>query len=436
LEKFAHSVTLDSELCKGCTTCVKRCPMEAIRVRDKKAKIIKERCIDCGECIRVCPNHAKKAVVDTFDVLKNYDYTVALPAPTLYGQFKHLTDRNVLLTALKRIGFDDVFEVSVAAEAVSEATRRDMAEKKLPMPVISTACPAVLRIIRVRFPSLLPHLLKYHPPMEVAARWAKRLAVKKTGLPPERIGCIFISPCPAKATSMKVPLGTKESAVDAIISISEVYPKLLNAIKTVKEPENLARSGTVGVGWAVSGGECTGSKEPNYLAADGMENVIHILEALEDEKLTRVEFIELNACIGGCVGGVLTVENPFIARARLNRLMSAMTPVMPPEDIPIEELRWDDTVEYDPVLQLDSDVATAMDKLNRIKELEESFNGMDCGACGAPSCRALAEDIVGGWATEEQCIFLMREKLQKLLSSKSGEDSAENKQDNPENNNT
>ena len=43
------------------------------------------------------------------------------------------------------------------------------------------------------------------------------------------------------------------------------------------------------------------------------------------------------------------------------------------------------------------------------------ISGMDCGACGAPSCRALAEDIVGGWASEDQCIFLIREKLQHLL---------------------
>ncbi len=63
LEKFIHSVTLDKELCKGCINCIKRCPTEAIRVRDGKAHILNERCIDCGECIRICPHHAKKADV-------------------------------------------------------------------------------------------------------------------------------------------------------------------------------------------------------------------------------------------------------------------------------------------------------------------------------------------------------------------------------------
>ena len=64
-----HSVTLNKEKCKGCTACLKRCPTEAIRIRDGKAKILQELCIDCGECIKVCPYHAKKAVTDSFDAL-------------------------------------------------------------------------------------------------------------------------------------------------------------------------------------------------------------------------------------------------------------------------------------------------------------------------------------------------------------------------------
>ena len=60
MEQSTHSVMLDKELCMGCINCIKRCPTEAIRVRDGKAHILKERCIDCGECIRICPHHAKK----------------------------------------------------------------------------------------------------------------------------------------------------------------------------------------------------------------------------------------------------------------------------------------------------------------------------------------------------------------------------------------
>ena len=418
-EEYIHSVRLDAKLCKGCTACVKRCPTEAIRVREKKATIISERCVDCGECIRVCPEHAKKSVGDTLEVFEKFEYNIALPAPALYGQFPNLKSRNYVLTALKIIGFDDVFEVAVAAEAISAATHMELMSNRIPHPIICTACPAVLRIIRVRFPTLIPHLLDYHPPMELAAHWGRRLAMRKTGLPSDKIGCIFISPCPAKATSVKKPLATTRSSVDAVVPIADVYPKLHAAIRKIQTPENLVQASAIGVGWARSGGEGAASMEPNHLSASGVENTIHILEALEDDKLSNVDLIELNACDAGCVGGVLTIENPFIAKARLETLMRSIGPVLPTDACPVCDMRWDKQIEYDPVLLLDPDVNVAMTKMEQIKNLLERFNGMDCGACGAPSCRALAEDIVQGLATEDHCIFVIREKLQERLDAKS-----------------
>ena len=89
MERFYHSVTLDVDKCVGCTNCIKRCPTEAIRVREGKAIITPERCIDCGVCIRVCPHHAKKAKFDHLEMLNRFTYNIALPAPSLYGQFRH-----------------------------------------------------------------------------------------------------------------------------------------------------------------------------------------------------------------------------------------------------------------------------------------------------------------------------------------------------------
>ena len=112
---FFHSVTLDREKCHGCINCVKRCPTEAIRVRNGKAQIITERCIDCGECIRVCPHHAKQATFDSFSAIDRFPYKVALPAPALYGQFNNLDDVDPVIGALELMGFDEVFEVARAA---------------------------------------------------------------------------------------------------------------------------------------------------------------------------------------------------------------------------------------------------------------------------------------------------------------------------------
>ena len=157
--KFFHSVYLDEDLCQGCVNCIKRCPTEAIRVWDGKAHILKQFCIDCGECVRICSHHAKRIRRDSLDVLSQYEYTVALPPPSLYAQFNNLEDVNILLTALLYLGFDDVYEVPAAAEMVSAAARAYVSEHREDWPYISTACPTVVRLIRIRFPNLIDHLL-------------------------------------------------------------------------------------------------------------------------------------------------------------------------------------------------------------------------------------------------------------------------------------
>ena len=139
--KFFHSVYLDEDLCQGCVNCIKRCPTEAIRVWDGKAHILKQFCIDCGECVRICSHHAKRIRRDSLDVLSQYEYTVALPPPSLYAQFNNLEDVNILLTALLYLGFDDVYEVPAAAEMVSAAARAYVSEHREDWPYISTACP-------------------------------------------------------------------------------------------------------------------------------------------------------------------------------------------------------------------------------------------------------------------------------------------------------
>ena len=418
MERYFHSVTLDADKCCGCTNCIKRCPTEAIRVRNGKAQIISERCIDCGECIRVCPHHAKKATSDPLSIIENKKYKIAIPAPALFGQFNNLDDIDVVLTGLKEMGFDHVFEVSRGAELVSEATRRLMAEGKLQRPVISSACPAVVRLIRVRFPDLCAHVLPMDSPMEITARLAKKEAVEKTGLPMEEIGAYFITPCAAKVTDVKEPIGSGRSWVDGAISISEIFPKLSHVMDKLEQIEPIGCSGLIGVSWAGSGGEAAALLNEKYLAADGVENIIRVLEELEDERLRELDFVELNACSGGCVGGVLTVENAYVAKARLQRLRKYL-PVscnhLEKDFLP--KMMWTDELEFAPVLNLSNDLEEAMRMMEEIDRICAELPGLDCGSCGAPSCRALAEDMVRGEARKSDCIFVLREQIQDMAST-------------------
>lgn len=418
MDNYFAAVHLDKDLCKGCINCIKRCPTQAIRVRNGKAVITKEFCINCGECIRICPHHAKLAVYDSLDVLDKYEYTVALPAPSLYGQFNNLKDINIVLTALKYMGFHDVYEVSAAAEFASEVSRRYVKEHPEKWPIISTACPSVARLISVRFPSLIEHLLPIKAPVDIAASLARKKAMKETGLPSDKIGIIFISPCAAKVSAVKTPLGYNKSGVDAVVAIKEVYPKLLTYMHEVEQKhviENLSISGKIGISWGGSGGEASGLRTDSYLAADGIENVIRVLDDLEDQKITSLEFIELNACNGGCVGGVLTIENPFVAKVKLKQLRkyvpSSSNSIKKEE---VSDIYWTEAVQYEPVFNIGIDIKESIEMAAKIEELCNSFPGLDCGSCGAPTCKALAEDVVRGVASEKDCIHILREYIHKI----------------------
>lgn len=410
MDTYFHSVRLDKDKCRGCTNCIKRCPTQAIRVRNGKAVILKERCIDCGECIRVCPNNAKKAKSNVLSEMDKFKWKIALPAPTLYGQFDNLDDVDYVLDGLLKIGFDDVFEVSAAAELVSAYTRKYLKTDGIAKPAISSACPVVTRLIALRFPSLLDHVIHMLPPMEVAAHLAREKAKREhPELLDSDIGVCFISPCPAKVSYVKNGFAGYKSKVDCVIPISDVYFKLISVMKYGDEVKSLSNSGIIGISWASSGGEATAIFNENYLAADGIDNVMRVLDQVENGNIPPLEFIELNACTGGCVGGVLTIQNPFIAKARLRSLRRYMPvsenfSVETDEYLPSEFL-FDDLPTYQPISRLSSSMAESMRMMADIQRLKSELPGLDCGSCGAPNCRAFAEDVVKGQSTVDKCLI-------------------------------
>ena len=415
--KFMRSVRLKESACQGCINCIKHCPTQAIRVHNGKAHIIDKFCIDCGRCILYCPHHAKIAVYDPLSVINNFKYTVALPAPSLYAQYNNLTNADIVLNALLKLVFDDVYEVSAAAELVSEASREYIKEHMDEAPFISSACPSVIRLIRVKFPSLISRLLPIKAPVEVAAEIARAKAMRKTGLKPEEIGIIFISPCPSKVSYAKSPLGIEKSNIDNVVAIKDVYPLLLPHMRhDESQLAPLSRSGRIGIGWSNAGGEAAGLLADNYLAADGIVNILRVLEELEDEKLHGLTFVELNACNGGCVGGALTVENAYIAAAKTKRLVKYQ-PVSKnhlADNQDVTDLYWADNVEYEPVFRLGNTFKESLKMMSDVENLTARFPGLDCGSCGAPTCQTLAEDIVRGDATPNDCIYVLRANIADL----------------------
>ncbi len=423
MKPYEHSVFLDEHKCTGCTTCLRHCPTEAIRIRDGRAVINEARCIDCGECIRVCPHKAKKSRRSKLDAMDGYKWKIALPAPSLYGQFDNLDDVDYVLNGLRRIGFDEVFEVSKAAELVSAYTRIYMNTEGIKKPVISSACPAVLRLIALRYPSLSEHVMRMLPPMEIAAKLAREKAQREhPELAPEEIGVCFISPCPAKVSYVKNGFGDYKSQVDVVVSIKDIYFLLINAMSHDDETDSLSESGMIGIGWARSGGEATALFNESYLAADGIENVNRVLDQIENGNIPQLEFVELNACTGGCVGGVMTIQNPFIAKARLQslrRYLPVSRNFLPADEQYIPEgYFFNEVPEYRGVSQIGNTMAESMRMMADIQSLRGQLPGLDCGSCGAPTCRAFAEDVVQGKAKLSDCVLTMREELRAYLAEK------------------
>ena len=428
MSKILHSVVLDKGKCVGCTNCLKRCPTEAIRIRQGRARILDEKCIDCGECIRVCLHHAKVAATDPLSAINSFKYKIALPPPTLYGQFKNLKDISSVSRGLKRMGFNDVFDVARGADIAARAIMEKLKSPDCPRPLISSACPAVTRLIQVRFPELIDNIVDVRAPMEIAATMARREFCEKNRVKPEEVGCFFITPCAAKATAIRSPIGHEKSAVDGAISMVEIYGLLSSQIRRDKGAEMNSetdgedhRGTALGIGWARSGGESLALGEEDALAVDGIDNVTRVLEAIENDRLPDLKYFEGLACNGGCVGGPMVFENVFIARNRIRKLVIDLPNISVKEAVSLsdvqslgDEIGFDKPIEPVESLKLDTDFGQALRKMDRIEEIHKKLPGLDCGSCGSPTCQALAEDIVRGYAREMDCLFLLKERVRDM----------------------
>lgn len=421
MNSYFHSVTLDSEKCQGCTNCIKQCPTEAIRVRDGKAWIIEERCIDCGECVRICTNHAKIVVTDGLEKLQGFEYTIALPAPSLFGQFKHEIEPSMISGALLRMGFNKVFEVAVGAELIAQAIRSEIILGRGKKPLISSACPAVIRLMQVRFPGLLSHIILLKAPLEISARMAKEAVMRELGLPLAKIGAFFITPCPAKVTAVKQPLGDDNVWVDGVFSMSALYGELLQHAKPHNADAGLHQATGAGMGWGRAGGENLAIGTGSLLSVDGIRCVVAVLEELEKGGMGEIDYIEAQACVGGCIGGPLVVQNPFMSRVLIRKMAekyAQKAPLVSAEQtahmVAEGYFAISKSIQPRPAMQLDEDIGQALSKMALLEQILQQLPDLDCGSCGSPNCRALAEDIVRGFAFESDCIFKLRDRVRSL----------------------
>ncbi len=406
------SIMLDKDKCKGCTNCMKRCPTQAIRLIDGKAFINSDRCIHCGECIKVCPYNAyTPESIEWYEEMhySSYKYKIAVASTPLYGQFPKGTDICKVQNAILKLGFDYVYDASWAAEMVSMAIRRKIEEEKHIRPFISTNCPAAVRLIKNRYPSLMNHLVLLKEPMVIGAMMAREKAKERYNLKDEDIGVFYLSPCPAKLLAVTDPVGDYMPYVDWVIPINTIYGDLYREL--VKDDYGLCSYPSLkGTRWAVTGGQSEAAGLTNYIAVNGMENIIQILDEIENGNLSNVDYVEALACVQGCVGGTFNVANPFIAHSNINYILKNVK-----DECLIDGIERFDEMYNEGIFKfaLKSEensskinMKEAIIKREKIKEINDMLPGLDCGSCGAPTCYAHAEDVYNNESTLYGCVVL------------------------------
>ncbi|MBN1969202.1 MAG: 4Fe-4S binding protein [Candidatus Delongbacteria bacterium] len=426
-----HALKIIKEVCIGCSRCMNSCPTGALRIRNGKACLIEERCVDCGECYRVCPVEAIIVEHDDFKKIFDFKCRVALVPAILISQFEQRYSVKEIYSAIRENGFTHVYEVEHASVILPGLIDK-IIDKSPVKPIISSYCPAIIRLIQVKFPELTENIMRLCTPVDIAGVYFRKL-LNDSGVDNSDIGIFYITPCAAKIAAVKSPVGEEKSSIDGVINLDFIYNRIYSVLSSssmkiypFKEHENF-RPGEIS--WSLTGGEAENLKTDKALSIDGIGNVIKFLEQVENRELKGVDFLELRACDESCAGGILTVENRFLAADRLRKRSktykrgnSVESDIFSYKEL-IDRASLIEEIKPRSVDILDEDFYQAMLKMQKLKEAEESLPGVDCGICGSPNCKSLARDYIKGEAKLEYCFFILQRLIEnkKLTPQESGE---------------
>ena len=412
--KYFHAIQILEDNCTGCTACVRVCPTEAIRVRDRKAYIDPNRCVDCGNCVSICEFHAIIPSSDPLDAIHKFKYKVAIISSSFFGQFTEDVSYSAAKQAVLQLGFDEVSEEAMVTDFMISIIREYIRSNRDKRPILSSNCPAVVRLIQVKYPSLLPNLLHQEAPMSILTRYLRDKIGREMNLSDEDIGIFLIVPCVAHVTAVHQPEGAYKHLQDGAFSTGMIYGKVREILKDIQNHPVEIDTYPQGLTWALSGvqAELVDTDDIRALSVNGVDNVMDILSRVEDHYLDQYDYIVLRSCTNGCVGGCLNVENPFVAMSRIKK----MSKEGESKTIHVEELEsLHSAGEFSvpplaprPIMELDKDIKKAIKKMKKINEFLTMLPGLNCSACGSPTCYALAEDIVLGKASIDDCVVLRR----------------------------
>ena len=317
-------------------------------------------CTFCGQCIEACPTgalHEKETINDVWVKLKDPDTTVIVQtAPAvrvaLGEEFGMPIGTNVvgkMVTALKRLGFDRVFDTNTGADLTIMEEANEFIErftKNDNLPMITSCSPGWVKYIEMNYPELLPHLSSCKSPHEMFGAILKTYYAKREGLNPEKIYVVSVMPCIAKKFERQRPEMMEDNLydVDNVITTRELARMIKQANIEFEKLEDsnfdspMGEASGAGAIFGTTGGvmeaalrtaqdTLTGKdlpkidfeqvrggdgikratiniagKDINVVAASGLANARTILEEIKSGK-ANYQFVEIMACPGGCIMG-------------------------------------------------------------------------------------------------------------------------------------
>lgn len=402
---------------------MRTCPTHAIRVKNGKARLISELCIDCGLCLGVCTTGAISATTIRFAELNRFKYKVAVASPALFTQFGMRDTPAQVARALLELGFDAVWEYAVDIALIDRAITDCVKTWPGPFPLISNSCPVVVRLIQVAYPSMVEHVIPLEAPREIAARELKRKYSEELGLKPEEIAAIYITSCQAKAISILQPAEEAKSYLDGAVSIAGIYNELLTKMRKNAKPPDAPKDAVNSselLHWGAPEGEFPKLSREHYLPLTGLTGIMKVFNDIEKGRFRNIEFLECHACQGGCIGGNLAVENVYVARSKLLHLMASMPKSDPEFEKEVERRYLQEDVSLRGSLKPRLTEGEAIDLRERVmrrkraEEIVKALPLLNCGLCGAPTCRNHAEDVAASRGDIQDCVFLSLDRIDQL----------------------
>ncbi len=395
------AVTYTLSHCVSCMSCVRVCPTSALTMQDHRISIDDSKCINCAQCIRTCHHQGLTAKGSTLEDLKNYDFRVALIPSAMMSRAATVEEAGALLNAVRLLGFDAVIDISDVEGAVLTKTNELAARSS--EPVIASLCPVVRQLIRNKYPTLVENLAPYDDPCEIAARLARKKYADKGN-----VGIFYFSECEAKLVLAKYPYGHMNQEVDHALSIVDILPLIRENLGRGRTEVSLCREGLLAVNPMMM------KQTSNDLIADGFSKIDEILDMQEFNLLHTFRVLHLYTCINGCIGGHLLWGNSYLVKNNYESL-TALTSRRPAE-IPEELLLRPENAEEEA-----KDSRTLSERLayfNKVNDQLAALPGYDCSACGMQTCRDMAEEIVKGNRTLDDCHILHHIKEMKAHEGK------------------